>query len=159
MVETHPDVALLTPVPLEHLIDSLPVYEREGKVAFGSNAWELFDHQLEKLRQGTVVEVLIYASHPNERSAGNVASWAAKYVQYVHSVGGAHPEGMRFRSPVAEKEDSAKFWGGFWEAKQLRKLPSEEFVAISDLKGWTKQKHFKSNFVPEGPIIIERPAG
>ena len=33
-------VALLAPIPLEHLSDGVEVCTREGKVAFGSQAWE-----------------------------------------------------------------------------------------------------------------------
>ena len=36
------EVALLAPVPLEHLIDGLSVCDQQGKVAFGSRAWEIF---------------------------------------------------------------------------------------------------------------------
>jgi hypothetical protein len=36
------EVALLAPVPLEHLIDGVAVCDQQGKVAFGSRAWEIF---------------------------------------------------------------------------------------------------------------------
>lgn len=153
--DPHPDLALLTPVPLDHLEDSTPTAEEWGKVAFGSNAWEVF-RELDRLRGSLPVKVFIYASHSTS-PVGLKVSWTGNYIGYVHSVGGAHPERERFRSPIAAKEDSAHFWGGFWEVEGLRRMDPVEFLAISDLRGWKKQTYFKANFIPEGPLLVERP--
>ena len=57
-------VALLTPVPVEHLLDGVEVCRREGKVAFGSQAFETFTRLDDEAGPGTLV--LIYASHSGE---------------------------------------------------------------------------------------------
>ena len=56
------NVALLAPVPEEHLLDGVNVIHVEGRVAFGSRAWEVF-RELDALRKGDPVDVYIYASH------------------------------------------------------------------------------------------------
>ena len=97
------DIALLAPVPLEHLEDGMEVCQREGRVAFGSRAWEVF-RKLDELRNGLPVDVYIYASHdPGIRRL--VVSWSGIYVGHVESVNGAHPEGMRFRPPSTGKSE------------------------------------------------------
>ena len=54
-------IALLAPVPLEHLKDGIGICQKEGKLAFGSRAWDTF-RELDELRNSNPVPVLIYAS-------------------------------------------------------------------------------------------------
>ncbi len=77
-------VALLAPIPLEHLSDGVEVCTREGKVAFGSQAWETLT-KFEDLG-GVGAPVLIYASH-NPSHVGAVVTWVARYADYVESRG------------------------------------------------------------------------
>jgi hypothetical protein len=58
-------VALLAPVPEEHLRSGLDVDAREGKVAFGTRAWEAF-YQLRELLNGQSTDAFLYASHPEK---------------------------------------------------------------------------------------------
>jgi hypothetical protein len=52
-------IALLAPVPLQHLVSGQSVCAAEGRVAFGSRAWELF-RELDSLRKGLPVDVYVY---------------------------------------------------------------------------------------------------
>jgi len=154
MTTTTLDVALLAPVPLEHLLDGAIVCKTEGCVAFGSRAWEVF-RKLDEIRNGLPVDVYIYASH----SPGPLRleiSWHARYIGHVESIGGAHPEGMRFRPPSTAKyaDDNLGYWAVFWEVEQLRKLPPTERIPTGEFRGLNKRKPYKRNFVPEGPILI-----
>ncbi len=54
-------MALLAPVPHEHLVSGAEVCAREGKVAFGSMKWDLF-RQLDAIASGEKVPVHLYAS-------------------------------------------------------------------------------------------------
>jgi hypothetical protein len=74
---TASNVALLAPVPFEHLNDGQEVVQKEGKVAFGSRAWETF-RELDKLRKGMPVDVYIYESHGGGHYDFKV-SWRARY--------------------------------------------------------------------------------
>lgn len=152
MGESHPGIALLTPVPLVHLLDGLEVCEAEGKVAFGSNAWELFE-DLDRTREGMPVDVFIYASRSPE-PLGNVASWTARYVGYIRREN-ASAQAIP-RPPSTAEEDAEHYWAGYWLAIDLRRLPPDEHVTISGLRGSEKQRYFQSNFIPEGPLTIDR---
>jgi len=92
-IETAAHIALLAPVPLEHLVDGQKTAESEGKVAFGSRAWEVF-RELDTRRKGMPVDVYIYASHSDGQREFEV-SWHGRYVGHVEGRMGAHPDGMK----------------------------------------------------------------
>lgn len=157
MVNVSCDVALLAPVPFEHLEDGAEVCRREGRVAFGSRAWEVF-RKLDHLRNGLPVEVYIYASHdPGPRRLA--VSWHALYIGHVEGQNGAHPHGMRFRPPSTGKylDDNRGFWAVFWEVEDLNLLPEDKYIPTGRLCGLGKKKNYGTNFVPEGPILIRCP--
>lgn len=151
------DVALLAPVPLEHLKDGSEVCEKEGRVAFGSRAWEVF-RKLDVLRSDLPVEVFIYASHAR-RAPRLVVSWKALYIGHVESDNGAHPDRMKFRPPSTERylEDNHGYWAVFWEVQDLRRLDEGQHIPTGRFWGLEKRKSYGSNFVPEGPILIRYP--
>jgi hypothetical protein len=157
MKDTASHVALLAPVPLVHLLDGKEVAEREGRVAFGSRAWELF-RELDALRKGLAVDVYVYASHAEAPPLAE-ASWHARYVGHVESSNGAHPSGMRYRPPSTgvNPADNLGHWAVFWEVEALQQLPSGRRIRLSDLTGFGKKKAYGPTFVPEGPLLIEHP--
>lgn len=104
-LQTAAHVALLAPVPLVHLEDGHRVVESEGKVAFGSRAWETF-RQLDDVRKGQPVDVYIYASHSDGNHDFEV-SWRGPYIGHVEGNMGSHPDGMRYRpTPGCEQSHS-----------------------------------------------------
>ncbi|MFL6448804.1 MAG: hypothetical protein ACJ746_14105 [Bryobacteraceae bacterium] len=121
---TATDVALLAPVPIEHLKDGQITAKREGRVAYGSRAWELF-RNLDAVRNGSEVDAYIYASHQGGEVDFEV-TWKAKYVGHMESEIGAHPHGMRYRPPSTANysSDNSGYWAVFWEIKDLHQLPS-----------------------------------
>jgi len=155
--EQQPHVALLAPVPLEHLEDGAQVCARQGKVAFGSRAFLVFV-ELDQLRQGEMVDVYLYASHAHEDGPIR-ATWVATYIGFVKSLDGSHPAGSKYRPPSTFKypTDNKGHWGLFWEVTELRRLPEEEAVLVREMRGWKQKAKYSKFFVPEGPLIIERP--
>jgi hypothetical protein len=155
--EVHPSVALLAPVPLGHLESGLEVCSGQGKVAFGSRAWEVF-RELDAVRVGLQVDVYIYASWAGPQEV-RAASWRAVYVGHVVSVGGGHPDGMRFRPPTTEQNesDNAGHWAVFWEVRDLRRLDAEQFLPTGQFTGRGKKRAYRDNFAPEGPLLVEHP--
>jgi hypothetical protein len=158
--KTASNIALLAPVPLEHLISALEVLETEEKVAFGSMAFLVF-HELEFLRHGLAVDVYIYAS-AKEIGADASPIWSAIYLGFVESDStklGSHPDGMRFRPKSTEKYplDNDGHWGLFWEVKDLKPATFDDWCPIEEMTGFGKKRRYGRNFVPEGPILIERP--
>lgn len=156
-MSTIQEVALLAPVPLEQLIDGMAVCDRQGKVAFGSRAEEIF-RQLDRLRHGQPVEVYIYASCAPGRSSCKV-SWRGIYLGYVEGRHGAHPQGMQFRPPSTARyeDDNDGLWPVFWEATQLWELAAQEHIPMCRFYGWDNRRFFDNNFIPEGPILVHRP--
>jgi hypothetical protein len=156
-MKTVAHVALLAPVPVDHLLDGQAVAETEGRVAFGSRAWQVF-RDLDKLRKGYPVDVYIYASHGGgDREF--TTSWHARYVGHVESENGAHPAGMRYRPPSTGQSpsDNKGHWAVFWEVEELQQLPEKERISLADLTGFGQKKTYGHAFPPEGPILIEHP--
>jgi hypothetical protein len=151
MKATARNVALLVPVPLEFLLDGQRVGEREGKVAFGSRAWQVF-RELEELRSGHPVDVYIYASHTDGPLVLDV-TWHAEYMGHVDSIAGAHPAGMQYRPPSTGKyaNDNEGHWAVFWEVQGLRQLPTPNRLRLADLAGFAKRNAYRPGFVREGP--------
>jgi len=157
MTTTAQDIALLAPVPLEHITDGAIVCRDYGRIAFGSRAWEVF-RKLDDLRGGKPVDVYIYASHSPGPPSFEI-SWHGRYIGHVESINGAHPEGMRFRPPSTGKypDDNLGHWAVFWEVEELRELSPEECIRTGEFCGFDKRNKYKRNFIPEGPIIVEHP--
>jgi hypothetical protein len=153
LMDAHPDLALLAPVPSVFLAEDQgpDVCRRRGKVAFGSRNWELF-RQLDALRDGMPVETYIYASQADVR--GVFVSWHAHYIGHVESRNGAHPRGRRYRPPFATKdgEDRDGYWAIFWEVTDLEPIAP---IPIATLRGFGAKKAYGKPFVPEGPIILD----
>ena len=149
-----PAFSLLAPVPLVHLPDAAAVCRAEGKVAFGSRAWEVF-RELDVERNGAPVDVYIYAS--GDLGAGKVeVSWRGRYIGHVEGKNGAHPDGLRFRPPSTIKNpaDNKGHWAVFWEIDQLNQLEPNERIPTSVFNGYKSHKRYAKNFIPEGPVLV-----
>ncbi|MBW4576285.1 MAG: hypothetical protein KME08_13490 [Aphanothece sp. CMT-3BRIN-NPC111] len=146
------DLAILAPVPEEHLKSGKIICDREGKVAFGFSDKGFFD-KVDSERQGAEVEVLIYASQ-TKQPIGLKVSWRAVYIGCVNALGGKHPEGDRFR-PETTRSDSN--WNAFCEVRDLRPLPNP--IEISTLRGYGKKpvETYSAKFVPRQPVCIKYP--
>lgn len=149
-------IALLAPVPEEHLISGMEVCRREGRVAFGSRAWEVFA-RLDHILAGRPCDCLIYASDSATPIAPPTATWRASYIDHVESRGGAHPQGMAYRPMSTEKygADNKGHWAVFWHVTDLQPIPTDDRIKISSLRGFEKPQHYLKNFIPEGPLLIE----
>lgn len=147
------ELALLTPVPLEHLTDGVEICSREGTVAFGSNAWQLFESDGFPLDPGD--DVLIYASHTGVPAVPAI-TWRARFARYQRTERYRGPELRRIRPPSTRIEDATTPWSGFYEINDLRRLDADEAIPIlglSDQQG----RPYRSAFFPEGPIVITAP--
>ena len=154
---TASNVALLAPVPFEHLNDGQGVVQEKGKVAFGSRAFETF-LELDKQRKGMPVDVYIYESH-GEGHYDFKVSWRGRYIGFVNSDLGAHPNGMDYRPKSTAKylSDNSGYWAVFWELDSLERIPEGERIHVSEFTGHKKKKAYGHAFSPEGPLLIEHP--
>lgn len=146
-------LSLLAPVPARHIKSALDTFKIEGMVAFGSNAFSVFQTPEglagQKWKGATV---LIYVSHPEPDYPGfgpNIL-YAGKFVRWRPADRrGKHPE-PEYR-PASTVTDTQ--WAGFWEIENLEKLP--EKIALADLRSSVTKKPFKRGFTPEGPVPVE----
>lgn len=156
-VQTAAHIALLAPVPLEHLVAGKKKADEVGRVAFGSGAWEVF-RKLDALRKGMPVDVYIYASDDADGRNSEV-SWRARYICHVEGEMGAHPDGMLYRPESTTKYpgDNRGHWAVFWEVENLRRLAKDQRMPLADLTGFEKEKAYGRGFAPRGPLLIEHP--
>lgn len=163
MQKTHA-FALLAPVPEMHLLsalesisaqldsDELPP-DHSPKVAFGSMDFELFG-EVEKLRGGKAIEVIIYASNAKgEQPLNPEATWRGVYVGYVGSRRGRYP-GQSICRPKSTAADPPT-WAVFWEVQELEQLKKP--VPIGHLRAKNKKTNYQARFIPEEPVLIEYP--
>jgi hypothetical protein len=147
-------VALLAPVPEEHLLSGQETLRASGKVAFGSKNWELF-HTLGEPLRGDECDVLLYASDASRPLNPPTATWSARFVGFTVAVNGAHEHGMKYRPASTTKypPDNQGSWTVFWEVTNLR--PMSPGVKISLLRGFKKPHSYLVNFIPRGPSLIQ----
>lgn len=144
---------LLAPVPAAHLEDGVEVCQREGEVAFGSRAFDVF-LELDALRKDQPIEAYIYASHDHERTGGAKVSWQARYIRRESALlGGSHPDPHRFRPPSTWAEDGQGYWLLFWHVADLRRLPPDQQIWTSDFRDRKHGRRAPEPYGPEGPMI------
>ena len=155
MSELSAHVALLAPVPLEHLLSGRETCDKQGKVAFGSRAFDAL-HKLTELADGASCDVVIYASDAHLPGPPK-ATWRARFVRWVEAKAGGHPEEMKYRPPTTAQYqgDNHGHWFVFWEVSDLRELPSAQHILISNLKAVGKKSKLAKNFIPLGPVVVE----
>jgi hypothetical protein len=153
------DYAILAPVPEIHLKDGQLVADAKGHVSFGSNKWEFFA-DLDVLRRGEPVPVLIYPSHDELGDPKFKVTWKGWYISSLTDTGDKideEREGHRPPSTVGSPTDDHRYWAVYWKVRDLRPLPPEHQVRIGDLRSHRSGK-WRQNAAPRGPELIERPS-
>lgn len=153
-------VALLAPVPEEHLISGRRVCLNRGKVAFGSKNWELFNKLQGLVQPEAQCEVLIYASDAAHLISPPTVTWRASYLGFVQARNGTHPGEMKFRPPSTEKYplDNRGSWVVFWEVADLTPLSKNQWIKVGQLRGFEKPAKYLTNYIPKGPSLLQEPA-
>lgn len=147
-------VALLAPVPEAHLISGKECCVQHGRVAFGSDDFQLFrelEAWLNKPPKRASCQVLIYASHSSAPPSGVPrVTWTASYERSEERQVGTPPTDM-FR-PLTTKGEK---WAVYWEVADLRALAKDEWLPIHLLQGKGSGKKYAKSFRPEGPLIVD----
>lgn len=157
-VTTASSIALLAPVPKEHLDDGSKTVVEKGKVAFGSMKWETF-RDLDKLCAGMPVDVYIYESEGGGKINSSI-TWRGRYIFHKESDMGAPPAEIKpFRpdSTFKYETDNQGHWAVFWVLDSLEPVPQGEERWVGEFTGYGKKKAYGHSFSPEGPILIEHP--
>ncbi|MEI9898886.1 MAG: hypothetical protein WDN31_00780 [Hyphomicrobium sp.] len=150
--DSQSEVALLAPVPREHLVSGLKTCQDIGKVAFGSRAWETFN-DLEKQLDGSSCPVLIYGSI-DKAPFPPKATWRATYLGFVEARDGRHPnEAYRPQSTETDRNTSYIFW----EVEHLTPINADHAIEVGSLYALRGKKRYDRGSRPERPTLIENP--
>lgn len=146
------DLAILAPVPYEHLESGEEVCRREGKVAFGSMKWEFF-RDLDARATGEKVPVYLYASWA-EGAAQPLATWRATYIGHVEGSGAGHPDGMRYRPPTTGKypTDNSE-WAVYWEVEGLGRLADGDRIGMDAFMKHGPRRHRTARMAGRGAHV------
>jgi len=152
------DIALLAPVPYEHL-DSARSMKR---VAFSSRSDEIW--RLDQLRGGKNVDVYIYASHAGIPEPA--VTWKARFVEMVQAVGGVYPDPHRANevrplTTVTDTPDALVFWE-VEDLIELKTLPNPEPpIPLYRFRTWVDPNKYNEKnrgkvvkVPPYGPTLI-----
>jgi hypothetical protein len=145
------EVALLTPVPLEHLKSGEAVCRREGRVAYGSESGMVLS-ELAAAATDAECKVLFYASHTAPDGPPRV-TWSGRFVGLTGAKAGRHPDHDRLRPPSTDSDGD---WLVFYEVADLKQLDSADQLPLHSLKT-PKGKKLAGAFIPQGPTLIENP--
>ena len=140
--------AILTPVPLEHLVDGAIVCRTRGTVLFGSQEHALFE-RLDDERASDLT-VLIYASHAGAGGPFK-ATWRATYSGYHRFEELSARELRRHRPSSADTAEEARHWVGYYAVGALCELDNP--VPLTSLTG-KEGKALSPAFIPRGPLLV-----
>jgi hypothetical protein len=128
-----------------------------GRVAFGSNAWELFAKTDQEYGEG--LPVLIYPTHhygdPDKLCAPGYATFRGTYLGMTPSKAGKHPNPAVRPLPTIEEHSADTAWAIFWEVGSLVQLAKQDRVAITSLTAEGQKKPLAIGFVPHGPMLVK----
>lgn len=145
-------IAMLAPVPLIHLEWALE--DKLDPVAFGSEAWDVLK-QLPEDASGDDIPVLIYASMAN---ALPYVTWTGIFDGWLDPSKTPLDELLAMRPSSTRAPDNPEpLWGTYWKVRDLERLPDARWVPIAKLTKRDGSGLLKSNFIPEGPILVEAP--
>lgn len=151
-------IALLAPVPKEHLDEGKKTAFAKGKVAFGSRAYNVFV-KLDEERGDKPVDVYIYESYGEGRYDFRI-SWHAIYRKYEAAINGAHPDKMTYRPLSTAKypgDNEGGDWLLFWEVDSLEEIPEKDRAHVGTFVPYGKKKPYGNSFVPREPMLIKHP--
>lgn len=147
-------IALLMPVPWEHLADGETVCKREGKVAFGSNAFEIL-HKFQT-EGGVGMHVLIYSSHEHQPGVPQV-TWRATFLGMAKGEDYSVQDLRQYRPESCWDEDrTGPGWGCFIEVSDLERLDEEDAVTVREIPTRSGRPH-APDFIPRGPTVVTDP--
>jgi len=135
------DVALLAPVPIEHLRSAVGNSKSNGRAIFSTDRGETLE-KLVKLSGEQTTKVYIYASGTSIK--GRV-TWCATF------------EGIRDQPnseyrPGSTKTDTKS--DSYYEVSDLRQLPEDQWIPIERFSGHGKPGHYASNYNPRRPTLV-----
>lgn len=153
------DFAILAPVPELHLRTGQQVARERTHVSFASKKWELFQ-EIDRLREGSEVPVLIYASHDELAEPSFRVSWCGWYVGCLTDRDDMIREerlGHRPPSTIGNRHDDHRAWAVYWRVRALKPVSAEQVGSIGSFRSY-KSGHWRQGSAPRGPELVDRPS-
>ena len=149
-------IVIYAPVPAVLLRSALETCKGEGRVAFGTNAQQLFEEIDNEFGPGLPV-IILPTVHDGDPEGFGKVSFGATYIGYEKATDkGVHKNPTVRPSAVFNPKDLDTPWLGFWEVKDLHQLAGR--VAPDTLTARGKKTHLPKTFVPHGPLLVKAPS-
>lgn len=152
MSEPTADVALLTPVPEQHLISGIQRCQESGFVAFGTDSGMVLTEFRNASDDEHRADILFYASE-SASSGPPVATYRGRFEGYDGAIAGKPKSAWAAFRPHTTATDGA--WQSFYLVSNLRKL--DQPVPLMSLSKHGSKGKLAKNFMPIGPLIIDTP--
>ena len=149
-------IGLLAPVPAVHLKAALDACAAAGRVAFGTEAFDVFHKVMSGYGAG--IPVLIYPTqhwgNPDGLCDPGYVRFRGTLVGTVAARAGKHPNpAVRPATSISGDRPDGR-WAMFWEVSDLVRLPDAERIAITAL-ATEVGKPLAKGFVPHGPMAVK----
>ena len=152
MVEPTADIALLTPVPAQHLGSGLRVCTETGLVAFGTDSGMVLSEFRLAVDEGHPADILFYASE-SSRAGPAAATYRGRFAGYDGAVSGRVKTDWAKHRPPTTEHDGA--WQSFYLVSDLRKLDAP--IVLTKLTKHGNAGKLSKAYIPLGPLIIDTP--
>lgn len=154
MNQAKADIALLTPVPEEHLVSGIETCRETGFVSFGTEAGEVLSELRSLVDADHEADIYFYASQTSPGTSAKTVTYIARFVGY-EGAPEAKKKGWDKYRPRSTENDGK--WSSFYLVSNLRRLDAP--IAISSLpKRNGKGRKLAKSFIPIGPTLIDSPA-
>lgn len=149
-------IGLLAPVPAVHLKAALDTCTAAGRVAFGTEAFDVFHKAMTEYGAG--IPVLIWPTahfgDPDNLCDPGYGRFRGTLVGTVEARVGRHPNpAVRPATTISGNRPDGR-WSMFWEVSDLVRLSDAERVAITAL-ATEAGKPLAKGFVPHGPTLVK----
>jgi hypothetical protein len=150
-------VGILAPVPAMHMNAAVAAYGTSGRVAFGSNAWEMLRGAVDAYGAG--IPVLIYPTphhgDPDRLAEPGYVNFRAAFDRITVPKRGVHPDPRVRPITTVDGTEADTKWAIFWEVTGLVKLLKDDRIAITNLAAIGQSKPLPNGFVPYGPMLVK----
>ena len=150
-------IGVLAPVPAIFMKAAQVTCAVQGRVAFGSEAWDVFSRTNKIYGSGIPVLICPTAHHgdPDHIARPGYATFRATYLGTTSAQAGKHPNpAIRPAATIAGAGADTR-WSFFWEVSDLVQLEKQDHVAITSLTAEGQKKPLSNRFVLHGPMLVK----
>jgi hypothetical protein len=145
-------VAILAPVPAVIIDSALETCTREGVVAFGTNAFEVFHRVEEEYGPGRPVIIKPTPRHGDPRGYARM-TFSGLFERFTKADRqGLHPEPAKRPAVTLNPEDADTPVYGFWEISNFQLMPNR--VSLVSLRAVGQKTPLPATYKFQGPLLV-----